>query len=493
MKHKIFLSFFVAILTLSGYSQDYHVRIGTIGNSITHGIGLPNPTTDAYPAQLRVLLEEIYGDTCIVENFGLTTTTMLKNGDVSYWDTQHLQDYLAWAPEICFILLGTNDTKPQNWDAYGDEFIGDYLAMIDTILLRNPSTKFMLAYPPPAFEIVYNIRDSIIVNAIIPAMDSVLKLREAELVDFHSQLLGSEDLFPDKIHPNVEGAGVMAEMIRDRMVETDIIHKVDTGLTFITSFETAKSPLPIGDSTELSWTSINADSVWLNGQLVFSEGSLMVSPAITTIYTLIAKGIKSSDTISINQEMYTRELSRLRIFPATSIWNFTGDTIFFQVFYYDQKDKMITNTYYNVQWDIIRGSYSYLFGQSDTSVYMVVLAADTTNLQVSFEEFSDVATIVAKYATGLHKNEMINKVKVFPNPCNDLLNIHLETSDYPLSVVVYDMKGALHLSETLYSVKDGQQIYSLNTQNLPEGAYILKIEYSDGVFAEKLFVVKKNN
>ena len=57
--------------------------------------------------------------------------------------------------------------------------------------------------------------------------------------------------------------------------------------------------------------------------------------------------------------------------------------------------------------------------------------------------------------------------------------------------MVYDLKGTLHLSETLDSVKNGQHIFSLNTQILPEGAYILKVENSEGVFAEKLFVVKK--
>jgi lysophospholipase L1-like esterase len=85
----------------------------------------------------------------------------------------------------------------------------------------------MLGYPPPAYEDRWSIRDSIVVNGIIPAIDSIVKVVDAELVDFYYPLLDSVHLFPDKIHPNAEGARVMAEILCEKMVETDIIHKAE--------------------------------------------------------------------------------------------------------------------------------------------------------------------------------------------------------------------------------------------------------------------------
>jgi lysophospholipase L1-like esterase len=120
----ILIVLLTAVVYSNSYSQGYHVRIGTIGNSITHGVVLPDPLTQAFPVQLNDMLTANFGDTCIVKNFGLTTTTMLKKGDVSYWNTQHFKDFLVYAPEICFIMLGTNDTKPQNWDVHGNGYIG---------------------------------------------------------------------------------------------------------------------------------------------------------------------------------------------------------------------------------------------------------------------------------------------------------------------------------------------------------------------------------
>ena len=221
----LLLVFTLSVVFISAFPQDNKIRIGIIGNSITHGVVLPDPSTQSYPAQLAVMLEEIYGDTVILKNFGLTTTTMLKKGNVSYWDTQHLKDYLSFAPDICIILLGTNDTKPINWDVYGNEYIADYMSLIDTIQQTNPSTRFILGYPPPVFEDRWGIRDSILVHGVMPAIDSVLTLVNAELVDFYHPLLESGHLFPDKIHPDIEGSGEMAKILLKRLIETDIIHK----------------------------------------------------------------------------------------------------------------------------------------------------------------------------------------------------------------------------------------------------------------------------
>jgi sialate O-acetylesterase len=76
--NRLFLLFAVAIgmlvnLNVSAQKQ----KVSCIGNSITYGYGLSNPSTQSYPAQLQVLLGTTEYE---VENFGSSGRTMLKSG-----------------------------------------------------------------------------------------------------------------------------------------------------------------------------------------------------------------------------------------------------------------------------------------------------------------------------------------------------------------------------------------------------------------------------
>ena len=490
MKNLRFLAVMVVLGSsiITGRAQNYHVRIGFIGNSITQGSGLLHPGTEAYPNQLQVLLNEHYGDTCIVNNFGLTTTTMLKDGDVSYWDTQELRDYLAYAPEICFIMLGTNDTKPQNWDVHGDRFIGDYLDMIDTIKRRNPSTKFMFGYPPPAFEVKWGIRDSVILNGVRPALDSVLMLVDADWIDFYYPLLDSIHLFPDHIHPSVAGAGVMAEMILERMTGTDMIHKADTGLTFITSFRTAKPSIMAGEETRLSWTTINADSLFLNGTAVPVNERITVSPLDTTLYELVATGALSSDTAYLTQMVYIRELARLRISPR-EVTREEGDTILFRVYYFDQFDDVINDQTFPVEWNITAGN-GILFGQTETSVYYVAGIPGESFLEVRYGDISDEARITTSASpAGLEKGKPGNGVRIFPNPAGEQITVHAGPEPGCVIVSVYNAEGILLLKQAANGETAGPAIIRVDTGDLQEGNYILRVEKDGQSVADRVVLV----
>lgn len=476
----------ISFVFSSAFSQGYHVRIGTIGNSITHGNSLADPLTQAFPVVLDEMLKGVYGDTCLVKNYGLTTTTMLKNGDVSYWDTQHLKDYLSYAPEICFLMLGTNDTKPQNWDVYREKFIGDYLSMMDTIKARNPSTRFILAYPPPAFEIKWGIRDSVILNGVIPAIDSIAKLEEVVIMDFYYPLLDSAHLFPDNIHPGVEGNVLMAEMLLDRIIKSDIIHKADTGQTFITSFSTNKNTIPLGGTAELSWTIINADSIFINGEPVEKEGGVIVSPAETTPYTLLAKGPIKNDTSTITLEVYVQELARLRLSPSLPRRD-AGDTIFLQAFHYDQFGLRFTRNYKDITWSL-EGS-GILYGETDTSIFFVCERPDTSYLEVSYQgDISYSAKIITRpYPTGIAKNESPRDFNVYPNPVNEKITIKMGSQGGPVLISLFDLKGVLQLERGFPSVLS-HDLIRLNISDLASGIYVMKISYNSGVYTEQLLV-----
>ena len=93
------------------------IKVACIGNSITDGFGIDMRTAYGYPAQLQQLLGKDYW----VKNFGVSSRTMLNKGDYPYMNEMAWKDALAFKPDIVIIKLGTNDSKPENWQ-YAAEF-----------------------------------------------------------------------------------------------------------------------------------------------------------------------------------------------------------------------------------------------------------------------------------------------------------------------------------------------------------------------------------
>ncbi|HSV13091.1 MAG TPA: GDSL-type esterase/lipase family protein, partial [Tepidisphaeraceae bacterium] len=96
-------------------------KVACVGDSITYGSRIEDRAHDSYPAQLGRML----GDQYNVRNFGVSGATLLKKGDRPYNKTKEYQPALDFAADIVVIMLGTNDSKPQNI-SHKDEFVADY-------------------------------------------------------------------------------------------------------------------------------------------------------------------------------------------------------------------------------------------------------------------------------------------------------------------------------------------------------------------------------
>ena len=204
------------------------VRVACIGNSITDGHGIDLAPANGYPAQLQKLL----GDGYWVKNFGVSARTMLNKGDYPYMNEMAWRDALAFKPDVVIIKLGTNDSKPENWQ-YGAEFRQDLEQMITTLRpdlaetakkgkkskkAKQGSTegtpKIYLCTPIPAFKPTWNINDSVIANAIIPIQQEVAKKYGLQMIDLHTLYAGDGNkMLSDGIHPDARGARRMAEII----------------------------------------------------------------------------------------------------------------------------------------------------------------------------------------------------------------------------------------------------------------------------------------
>ena len=187
------------------------IRVACVGNSITYGTGIEDREHFSYPVQLQKML----GDKYVVGNFGKPGATLLRHGHRPYFEQNEFKEAMRFKGDIVVIHLGINDTDPRNWPNYRDEFVTDYLALIDSLRSVNHNARFIIARMTPiAHRHPRFISGTKLWHTEIQqAIETVAKVSGAELVDFHAPLYPYPNLLPDAIHPNAEGAGILASTV----------------------------------------------------------------------------------------------------------------------------------------------------------------------------------------------------------------------------------------------------------------------------------------
>lgn len=187
------------------------IRVACVGNSITYGTGIEDREHFSYPVQLQKML----GDKYVVGNFGKPGATLLRHGHRPYFEQNEFKEAMRFKGDIVVIHLGINDTDPRNWPNYRDEFVTDYLALIDSLRSVNHNARFIIARMTPiAHRHPRFISGTELWHTEIQqAIETVAKMSGAELIDFHAPLYPYPNLLPDAIHPNAEGAGILARTV----------------------------------------------------------------------------------------------------------------------------------------------------------------------------------------------------------------------------------------------------------------------------------------
>ena len=205
------------------------IRVACIGNSITDGHGIDMATAYGYPA----LLQKKLGNDYWVRNFGVSGRTMLNRGDQPYMKEVAWADAQRFKPDVVIIKLGTNDSKPQNWQ-YASEFREDLEQMIltlrpdlaQTAKKKSKKTKtatpvgpqIFLCTPIPAFKSTWDINEAVIANEIIPIQQEVARKYGLKVIDLHTLFAGDSDkMLSDGIHPDGKGAQRLADIIAEEI------------------------------------------------------------------------------------------------------------------------------------------------------------------------------------------------------------------------------------------------------------------------------------
>ncbi len=190
------------------------IRVACIGDSITEGAGVDNPTVNAYP----IVLGRLLGTNYQTRNFGVGGRTLLRRGDYPYWNETAFRNATNYLPNIVTIKLGTNDSKPQNW-RFKDQFGSDLRDMIDVFANLPSHPRVIVCLPVPAYGLQFDINPDIIKNEIIPIIKEVAKQKKIMTVDLYTALSGRPELFPDLIHPNAAGAAIIATTLQGALLQ----------------------------------------------------------------------------------------------------------------------------------------------------------------------------------------------------------------------------------------------------------------------------------
>jgi acyl-CoA thioesterase-1 len=215
-------------------AQNTKVQIACIGNSITFGARVQDPSAESYPAVLNAQLQargyEGYG----VKNFGIGGATVIRFGTPNIWKT--VDSLKLYRPDIVVIEVGTNETvgSPRyNWEHIGD-FEKDYSAYINAIREINPKCMFILSSPLDMVIATAGLSPERI-NDLTLRRPRIWELRKrtrkiakaegAYFLDLTKPFEGRSNLMTtsDGVHPNKDGYNYMAKLVFDFMVKKRIV------------------------------------------------------------------------------------------------------------------------------------------------------------------------------------------------------------------------------------------------------------------------------
>ena len=207
---QILLIVTLLLISLPSWAHN-KIKVACVGNSVTYGYNLPNRETQAYPVQLQQMLGKDYD----VRNFGHSGATLLYKGHNPYVKLPEFKAAIKYKADIVVIHLGLNDTDPRNWPHYADEFIPNYRALIDSFRVANPNSKIWICLMTPIFHDHprFDSGTRLWHSMIQQRIQQIAHTYNVGLIDLYTPLHPYPNLFPDALHPDAEGANILAKTV----------------------------------------------------------------------------------------------------------------------------------------------------------------------------------------------------------------------------------------------------------------------------------------
>lgn len=190
-------------------------KVACVGDSITWGFTILNPGKHGYPAVLQHLL----GDEFEVRNFGYNDAAARFDAETPYVAKKVYKDSLAWEPDIVILMLGTNDTKPWNWNP--EVFRRDYARIVDSYLALPSHPRVVLVAPIRIFRVIrvpiIALNPDVLEEGVRPAIHEIAEQKGLQLIDLYG-LFDSARYCRDGVHPQRHGARMLAETVHKQLM-----------------------------------------------------------------------------------------------------------------------------------------------------------------------------------------------------------------------------------------------------------------------------------
>jgi lysophospholipase L1-like esterase len=181
--------------------------VACVGDSITE--------LTTYVNDLQTLL----GNTSVVGNFGVSGATITLSSVGPYLFENASKEAMAFQPTTVIILLGTNDARTDAFP-YVYTFMKDYQYLVSKFQDLESKPQVYLVLPPPVYENNLNISRNDFSEVIIPLTKQVANDTATPIIDVYSAMLSHPEYFVDGVHPNDEGAQVIAQTIYQKLTAT---------------------------------------------------------------------------------------------------------------------------------------------------------------------------------------------------------------------------------------------------------------------------------
>ncbi len=198
------------------------IKVACVGDSITYGYTLPDRENTSYPRQLQLMLDEKFSGKYEVRNFG-------NSGRGIYLDSKrgnemrgykYMKEHAAavnWKPDIVICNLGINDNgeyiKEYSGGRKRGQFVADYLELLADYKKANKKSRLFIwtkLAPLTEGQRFYRSAEPFLMQA---DLEEVARRAHAKAIDMAAPLRENMDsIFAgDHIHPNAEGARIIAE------------------------------------------------------------------------------------------------------------------------------------------------------------------------------------------------------------------------------------------------------------------------------------------
>jgi lysophospholipase L1-like esterase len=173
------------------------IRVACVGDSLTRG------------TEYTLFLWEQLGSGYILSDFGVGGTTASMNSEKPYRNESAFLLAQSFQPDVVIIMLGTNDA---GLNVSSESFTRDYTVLVETFKALQTTPVMFIVQPPPIVNSTA-LSNAKLAGTIIPAIQAIAEQTGATLVDAYTPMLNHMDNYTDGVHPDADGAKVIADAI----------------------------------------------------------------------------------------------------------------------------------------------------------------------------------------------------------------------------------------------------------------------------------------